>query len=81
MGSIFLGGFSMSLSVKQSHIILQLLSNSLSGERDVVKISQILKEFESAFIVDIPTWKYDLQEYLKKELYGNTALGVLKQWQ
>lgn len=71
----------MSLSVKQSHIILQLLSNRLSGERDVVKISQILKEFESAFIVDIPTWKYDLQEYLKKELYGNTALGVLKQWQ
>ena len=71
----------MSLSVKQTHIILQLLSNRLSGERDVVKISQILKEFESAFIVDIPTWKYDLQEYLKKELYGNTALGVLKQWQ
>ena len=71
----------MSLSVKQTHVILQLLSNRLSGERDVVKISQILKEFESAFIVDIPTWKYDLQEYLKKELYGNTALGVLKQWQ
>ena len=23
----------------------------------------------------------DLAEYLKKELYGNTALGVLKQWQ
>ena len=81
MGSIFLGGFSMSLSVKQTHIILQLLSNRLSGERDVVKISQILKEFESAFIVDIPTWKYDLQEYLKKELYGNTALGGLNQWQ
>lgn len=71
----------MALSVKQTHMILQLLSNRLSGERDVVKISQILKEFESAFIVDIPTWKYDLQEYLKKELYGNTALGVLKQWQ
>lgn len=71
----------MALSVKQSNMILQLLSNRLSGERDVVKISQILKEFESAFIVDIPTWKYDLQEYLKKELYGNTALGVLKQWQ
>ena len=71
----------MALSVKQSKMILQLLSNRLSGERDVVKISQILKEFESAFIVDIPTWKYDLEEYLKKELYGNTALGVLKQWQ
>lgn len=71
----------MALSVKQSKIILQLLSNRLSGERDVVKISQILKEFEAAFIVDIPTWKYDLAEYLKKELYGNTALGVLKQWQ
>ena len=71
----------MALSVKQSNMILQLLSNRLSGERDVVKISQILKEFEAAFIVDIPTWKYDLQEYLKKELYGNTALGVLKQWQ
>ena len=56
----------MALSVKQSNMILQLLSNRLSGERDVVKISQILKEFESAFIVDIPTWKYDLQEYLKK---------------
>lgn len=71
----------MSLSVKQTHMILQLLSNRLSGERDVVKISQILKEFEAAFIVDIPTWRYDLEEYLKKELYGNTALGVLKQWQ
>ena len=71
----------MALSVKQSNMILQLLSNRLSGERDVVKISQILKEFEAAFIVDIPTWKYDLQEYLKKELYGATALGVLKQWQ
>ena len=70
----------MALSVQQTHIILHLLSNRLSGERDVVKISQILKEFESAFIVDIPTWKYDLAEYLKKELYGNTALGVLKQW-
>ena len=62
-------------------MILQLLSNRLSGERDVVKISKILKEFEAAFIVDIPTWRYDLEEYLKKELYGNTALGVLKQWQ
>ena len=71
----------MALSVKQSNMILQLLSNRLSGERDVVKISQILKEFEAAFIVDIPAWKYDLEEYLKKELYGNTALGVLKQWQ
>lgn len=71
----------MSLSVNQTHMILQLLSNRLSGERDVIKISQILKEFEAAFIVDIPTWKYDLQDYLKKELYGNTALGVLKQWQ
>lgn len=71
----------MALSVKQTHIILQLLSNRLSGERDVVKISQILKEFEAAFIIDIPTWRYDLEEYLKKELYGNTALGVLKQWQ
>jgi len=70
----------MSLSVNQTHMILQLLSNRLSGERDVIKISQILKEFEAAFIVDIPTWKYDLQDYLKKELYGNTALGVLKQW-
>lgn len=71
----------MSLSVKQTHMILQLLSNRLSGERDVIKISQILKEFEAAFIVDIPTWKYDLEAHLKKELYGQTALGVLKQWQ
>lgn len=70
----------MALSVKQTHMILQLLSNRLSGERDIVKISQILKEFEAAFIIDIPTWRYDLEEYLKKELYGNTALGVLKQW-
>lgn len=62
-------------------MILQLLSSRLSGERDVVKISQILKEFEAAFTVDIPTWKTDLESYLKKELYGNTALGVLKQWQ
>ena len=58
----------MALSVKQSNMILQLLSNRLSGERDVIKISQILKEFEAAFIVDIPTWRYDLAEYLKKEL-------------
>ena len=71
----------MSLSVNQTHMILQLLSNRLSGERDVIKISQILKDFEAAFIVDIPTWKYDLESYLKKELYGNTAIGVLKQWQ
>ncbi len=71
----------MSLSVNQTHMILQLLSNRLSGERDVIKISQILKDFEAAFIVDIPTWKYDLEDYLKKELYGNTAIGVLKQWQ
>ena len=71
----------MSLSVNQTHMILQLLSNRLSGERDVIKISQILKDFEAAFIVDIPTWKYDLEDYLKKELYGNNAIGVLKQWQ
>lgn len=71
----------MSLSVQQTHLILQLFSSRLSGERDVVKISQLLKEFEAAFIVDIPTWRYDLEEHLKKELYGNTALGVLKQWQ
>lgn len=71
----------MALTVKQTHMILQLLSNRLSGERDVIKISQILKEFEAAFIVDIPTWKYDLVSYLEKELYGNTAIGVLKQWQ
>lgn len=71
----------MALTVNQSKMILSLLSNRLSGERDVVKISQILKDFESAFIVDIPTWKSDLEQNLKKELYGNTALGVLKQWQ
>jgi len=71
----------MALSVKQSNLILSLLSSRLSGERDVVKISQILKEFEAAFIVDIPTWRYDLADLLEKELYGNTALGVLKQWQ
>ena len=71
----------MALTVNQSKMILQLLSNRLSGERDVVKISQILKDFEAAFIVDIPTWKSDLEQNLKKELYGNTALGVLKQWQ
>ncbi len=71
----------MSLSLNQTHMILQLLSNRLSGERDVVKISQILKEFEASFTVDIPTWKSDLESYLKKELYGNTALAVLKQWQ
>lgn len=70
----------MALKVSQRHIILQLLSHRLNSERDVVKISQILKEFEAAFIVDIPTWKYDLEEHLKKELYGNTALGVLKNW-
>ena len=71
----------MALSVKQSNLILSLLSSRLSGERDVVKISQILKEFEAAFIVDIPTWRYDLADLLEKELYGNTALAVLKQWQ
>ena len=71
----------MALKVSQRHIILQLLSHRLNSERDVVKISQILKEFEAAFIVDIPAWKTDLASYLKKELYGNTALGVLKQWQ
>ena len=71
----------MALTVNQTHMILTLLSNRLSGERDVVKISQLLKDFESAFIVDIPTWKSDLASYLKKELYGNTALGVLKHWQ
>ncbi|MBQ7862964.1 MAG: hypothetical protein IJ420_12570 [Lachnospiraceae bacterium] len=71
----------MALSVKQSKMILQLLSHRLNSERDVVKISQILKEFEAAFIVDIPTWKFDLEERLEKEPYGNTALGVLKHWQ
>lgn len=71
----------MALTVNQTHMILKLLSSRLSGERDVIKISQILKDFEAAFIVDIPTWKSDLEYYLKKELYGNTALGVLKQWQ
>ena len=70
----------MALSVKQSKMILQLLSNRLNSERDVVKISQTLKEFEAAFIVDIPTWKFDLEKLLEKEPYGNTALGVLKHW-
>ena len=82
LGSTFKGDdLFMALTVNQTHMILTLLSNRLSGERDVVKISQILKDFEAAFIVDIPTWKSDLKTYLKKELYGNTALGVLKQWQ
>ena len=71
----------MALSVKQSHLILQLLSNRLSGERDVVKISMYIQDFQDAFQFDIPTWKRDLADYLKKELYGNTALGVLKNWQ
>jgi len=71
----------MALTVAQSKMILQLLSNRLSGERDIVKISQILNDFEAAFIVDIPTWRVDLEQNLQKELYGNTALGVLKQWQ
>ena len=44
----------MALKVSQRHIILQLLSHRLNSERDVVKISQILKEFEAAFIVDPP---------------------------
>ena len=70
----------MALTVKQSKMILKLLSHRLSGERDIVLISQIIKDFESAFIVDIPTWKSDLEANLKKELYGNTALGVLKNW-
>ncbi len=70
----------MALTVKQSQMILKLLSHRLSGERDVVKISQIIKDFETAFIVDIPTWKSDLEANLKKELYGNTALGILKNW-
>ena len=70
----------MALTVKQSKMILKLLSHRLSGERDIVLISQIIKEFEAAFIVDIPTWKSDLEHYLKNELYGNTALGVLKNW-
>ena len=71
----------MALTVKQSKMILKLLSHRLSGERDVVKISMILQDFQSAFVVDIPTWKSDLEHYLKKELYGNTALDVLNQWQ
>lgn len=70
----------MALTVNQSKMILKLLSHRLSGERDIVLISQIIKDFESAFIVDIPTWKSDLEANLKKELYGNTALGVLKNW-
>lgn len=71
----------MALTVKQSNLILTLLSNRLSGERDVVKISMILQDFQAAFGIEIPTWRYDLEALLKKELYGNTALGVLKQWQ
>jgi len=71
----------MALTVNQTHMILKLLSSRLSGEHDILQISQILKDFEAAFIVDIPTWKYDLADYLKKEMYGNTALSVLKQWQ
>lgn len=70
----------MALTVQQSNMILKLLSHRLSGERDIVKISQLLKDFEAAFIVDIPTWKSDLEANLKKDLYGNTALGVLKNW-
>lgn len=82
LGTVHIKGeICMALTVNQTHMILSLLSNRLSGERDVIKISQILKEFEAAFIVDIPAWKTDLASYLKKELYGNTALGVLKQWQ
>ncbi len=71
----------MALTGKQSQLIIQLLSNRLSGERDIVKISQLIKDFEAAFIVDIPTWKIDLEHALNKELYGNTALAVLKNWQ
>ena len=70
----------MALTVNQTHMILKLLSSRLSGEHDILQISQILKDFEAAFIVDIPTWKYDLADYLKKEMHGNTALSALKQW-
>ena len=38
----------MALTVKQSKMILKLLSHRLSGERDIVLISQIIKEFEKA---------------------------------
>ena len=71
----------MALTVKQSKMILKLLSHRLSGERDYVQISKILQDFQDAFIIDIPTWKSDLEHYLEKELYGNTAIAVLKQWQ
>lgn len=70
----------MALTVKQSDMILRLLSHELSGERDVVKISMYLQDFQSTFGLEIPTWKRDLEDYLDRELYGNTALSVLKNW-
>ena len=56
----------MALTLNQTHMILKLLSSRLSGEHDILQISQLLKEFEAAFIVDIPTWRTDLADYFKK---------------
>lgn len=70
----------MALTAKQTSMILRFLSHQLSGERDIVKISMLLQEFQGAFESEIPNWRTELSEYLKKEPYGYTALTVLKKW-
>ena len=70
----------MALTAKQTSMILRFLSKQLSGERDIVKISMLLQEFQATFESDIPNWRTELAEQLKKETCGYTALTVLKKW-
>ena len=70
----------MALTAKQTSMILRFLSKQLSGERDIVKISMLLQEFQATFESEIPNWRTELAEHLKKETYGYTALTVLKKW-
>lgn len=70
----------MGLKKEQSSMILKLLCFKLSEERDMVKITTIIKEFEETFGSDIPDWKADLAALLKNELSGYNAMAILKNW-
>lgn len=70
----------MDMSKTQKDLIIKLLSYNLEQQKDIVVISQILNEFETAFGKEIPDWRESLKVLLKNTLSGYVSLNVLESW-
>lgn len=70
----------MELTKAQKDIIINLLGYQLEQQKDIVRISQILQEFDSAFGSEIPDWKEREIELLRKTISGYVSVHVLESW-